>query len=65
MKLDGPASKVVKLAGKTVKPGENVFKITGPDSSGGALARVVVSYTRGKDADIPARDHGVKVERTL
>ena len=65
VKLDGPASKVIKLDGKTMKPGENVFKISGADSTGGALARVVVSYSRGKTADIPARDHGVKVERTI
>ena len=29
VKLDGPASKVVKLNGKNVKPGENVFKVSG------------------------------------
>ena len=65
VKLDGPASKVVKFDGKTVKPGENVFTITGAGRDQGALARVVVSYTRGRSADIPARDHGVKVERTI
>ncbi|HVL12759.1 MAG TPA: hypothetical protein VM529_09345, partial [Gemmata sp.] len=64
-KLDSPASKVVKLSGKTLKAGENVFTVTGPDASGGALARVVVSYTRGRAADVPARDHGVKVERVV
>ena len=36
VKLDGPASKVVKLNGKTVKPGENVFKISGANATGGA-----------------------------
>jgi rRNA maturation protein Nop10 len=63
--LDSPVSKVVKLSGKTLKPGENVIKVTGPGEVGGALARVVVSFTRGRAADIPARDHGVKVVRTL
>jgi len=65
VRLDSAASKVVTLTGKNLKAGENVFKVTGPDATGGALARVVVSYTRGRGADIPARDHGVKVERTL
>jgi hypothetical protein len=65
VQLDSPLSKVVKLTGKTVKAGENVFKITGSDTSGNALARVVVTYTRGRDTDIPARDTGVKVERTV
>ncbi len=65
VKLDSAASKSVKLTGKTLKAGENVFTVTGPETTGGALARVVVSFTRGKDAEIPARDHGVKVERVI
>jgi uncharacterized protein YfaS (alpha-2-macroglobulin family) len=65
VKLDGPASKVVKLDGKAVTSGENVFRITGVDTTGGALARVVVSYSRGQAANIPAREFGVKVERTI
>ncbi len=65
VRLDSPTSKVIKLTGKTLKPGENTFTVTGPEKSGGALVRVVVSYTRGRGADIPARDHGVKVERTI
>ena len=65
VKLDGPASKVVKFDGSTVKPGANTFAITGTETTGGALARVVVSYSRGRSADIPARDHGVAVERAI
>jgi uncharacterized protein YfaS (alpha-2-macroglobulin family) len=65
VKLDGPASKVVKFDGLTIKPGANIVTITGPQTTGGALARVVVSYSRGRAADIPARDHGVKVERVV
>jgi hypothetical protein len=65
VRLDSPASKVAKLTGKTLKAGENVFTVKGPDASGGALARVVVSYTRGRGADVPARDHGVKVDRNI
>jgi alpha-2-macroglobulin len=65
VRLDSPTSKIVKLTGKTLKPGENVFKVTGADGTGGALARVVVSFTRGRDAEIPARDHGVRVDRTI
>src|SRR5262249_20855202 len=57
-------SKVIKLTGKNLKPGENVFTVKGTDAAG-ALARVVVSFTRGRAADIPARDHGVKVDRTV
>ncbi|MBA4066030.1 MAG: hypothetical protein C0501_20385 [Isosphaera sp.] len=63
--LDGPTSKVITLTGKDLKPGENVFAVTGPDAKAGGLARVVVAFTRGPGADIPARDHGVKVERTV
>jgi uncharacterized protein YfaS (alpha-2-macroglobulin family) len=63
--LDGPASKVITLTGKGLKPGENVFAVTGPDAKAGGLARVVVAFTRGRGADIPARDHGVKVERVV
>lgn len=64
VRLDSPVSKVAKLTGKNLKPGENVFTVTGTEAAGG-LARVVVSFTRGRAADIPARDHGVKVERTI
>jgi hypothetical protein len=65
VKLDGPASKVVKFDGKTVKPGANTITVTGAEAAGGALVRVVVSYSRGRGADIPARDHGVKVGRVV
>jgi uncharacterized protein YfaS (alpha-2-macroglobulin family) len=64
-KLDSPASKTVKFSGKTLKAGENVFKVAGEEGTDGALARVVVSFTRNNGADIEARDHGVKVERTI
>jgi uncharacterized protein YfaS (alpha-2-macroglobulin family) len=65
VKLDGPASKVVKLDGKVVKPGENVVRVTGEEGTSGALARVVVAYSRGEAANIPPRDFGVKVERSI
>lgn len=65
VKLDSPSSKTLKLTAKGLKPGENVFTVSGLETTGGALARVVVSFTRGRGADIPAHDHGVKVERTI
>ncbi|HEV3436042.1 MAG TPA: alpha-2-macroglobulin family protein, partial [Gemmata sp.] len=65
VRLDAPTSKTAKLTGKALKPGENLFTITGPDTSGGAMVRVVVEFTRGRTAEIPARDHGVKVGRTV
>ncbi len=65
VKLDGAASKVLKANGATLKPGANTFKLSGPKVSGGALVRVSVSFTRTDGAHTPARDHGVKVERTV
>jgi hypothetical protein len=65
VKLDGAASKVLKANGATLKPGANTFKLSGPKVSGGALVRVSVSFTRTDGARTPARDHGVKVERTV
>ena len=65
VKLDSPASKTVKFAGKDLKAGENAFRVTGADVSGGALVRVSVSFTRTDGALTPARDHGVKVSRTV
>lgn len=65
IRLDAPVSKTAKLTGKTLKPGENLLTVKGQDASGGALVRVVVEYTRGRSAEIPARDHGVKVVRTV
>lgn len=65
VKLDGPASKVLKATGAALKPGANAFKVSGPKVSGGALVRVSVSFTRTDGAHTPARDHGVKVERTV
>ncbi len=64
-KLDSPASKVVKFAGKDLKPGENAFTVEGADTAGGALVRVSVSFTRNDGKLTPARDHGVKVTRTI
>jgi len=65
VKLEGAASKVLKANGATLKPGANTFKLSGPKVSGGALVRVSVSFTRTDGAHTPARDHGVKVERTV
>ena len=65
VKLDSPASKTVKFAGKDLKAGENAFRVTGADVSGGALVRVSVSFTRTDGALTPARDHGVRVARTV
>ena len=65
VKLDSPASKTVKFAGKELKAGENAFRVTGMDAAGGALVRVSVSFTRTDAALTPARDHGVKVARIV
>jgi len=63
--LDTPISKVITLNGKNLKPGENILTMTGPETSCGALARAVVSFTRGRGAEISAQDYGVNVQRTL
>jgi hypothetical protein len=66
VKLDSPASKTVKFAGKDLKPGDNALSATGDiAAAGGALVRVSVSFTRNNGALTPARDHGVKVARTV
>ena len=65
VKLDSPASKTVKFAGKELKAGENAFDVKGVEAAGGALVRVSVSFTRTNGALTPARDHGVKVTRTI
>lgn len=65
VKLDGPASKVLKASGAKLKPGANTIKVSGSKVAGGALVRVSVSFTRTDGAHTPARDHGVKVERTV
>ena len=65
MTLDSPASKTVKFAGKELKAGDNVFRVKGMDAAGGALVRVSVAFTRADGALTPARDHGVKVARTV
>lgn len=65
VKLDSAASKTVKFAGKGLKAGANAFTIDGADTTGGALARVSVSFTRTGGKLTPARDHGVKVTRTI
>src|SRR5205823_1849509 len=64
LKLDGPLSAAVALPAADLKPGENVVTVTSDDAAG-MLARLVVKFHRGGAADIPARDHGVKVTRTL
>lgn len=65
VKLEGAASKVLKASGAQLKPGANAFKVSGPKVAGGALVRVSVSFTRTDGTHTPARDHGVKVERTV
>lgn len=65
VKLDSAASKTLKTAGKDLKVGENVFTVNGVETTGGALARVQVSFTRNDAKLIPARDHGVKITRTI
>jgi uncharacterized protein YfaS (alpha-2-macroglobulin family) len=65
LKLDSPASKTVKFAGKELKPGDNSFNVSGAATTGGALVRVSVSFVRNNGALTPARDHGVKVTRTI
>ncbi len=65
VKLDSAASKVVKFAGKELKPGANTFTAEGVEAAGGALVRVSVAFTRTDGKLTPARDHGVKVVRTI
>lgn len=64
-KLDTPESKVVRYAGKDLKAGENVIRATGEKVSAGALVRVSVSFTRTNGGRVEARDHGIKVARTV
>jgi uncharacterized protein YfaS (alpha-2-macroglobulin family) len=64
VKFDGPLSKTVALPGKELKTGENMIAVRSADASG-SLVRVVVRFTRGGAADIPARDFGVTVVRTV
>lgn len=64
LKLDGPLSKTLTLPGKDLKPGGNVLSIRGGGEAAGALARVVVKFTRG-EAAVPAREHGIRVTRDL
>ncbi|MCI0699701.1 MAG: hypothetical protein L0241_01275 [Planctomycetia bacterium] len=65
VRLDSAASKITKFAGKELKASENTFKVTGAEATGGALVRVTVSFVRTARATTPARDHGVKVIRTI
>ena len=65
VKLDSPTSKTMKVAAKELKSGENSFSVTGADATGGALVRVSVTFTRTHGELTPARDHGVKVARTV
>ncbi|MBN9118074.1 MAG: hypothetical protein J0I06_02720 [Planctomycetes bacterium] len=64
VKLDSPASKTVRFAGKGLKPGDNSVSVKGADAAG-ALVRVSVAFTRNNGALTEARDHGVKVLRTV
>jgi alpha-2-macroglobulin len=64
VKLDGPHSLIGHLSADNLKTGDNVIAIRGGRGTEGALVRAVVTFIRDK-ADIPARDHGVKVERTI
>jgi uncharacterized protein YfaS (alpha-2-macroglobulin family) len=48
-----------------LKEGENVFSVKGADTAGGALIRVQVLFTRTGGKLTSARDHGVKVTRTV
>ncbi|MBM3982790.1 MAG: hypothetical protein FJ304_21470, partial [Planctomycetes bacterium] len=64
-KLDTPESKVVRYAGKDLKAGANVIRATGEKASAGALVRVSVSFTRTNGGRVEARDHGIKVARTV
>ena len=63
--LGGVKSKTVKLSEKGLKAGENTIAVTCPDTAEGALVRVAVRFTRAAGDDMPARDHGVGVKRTL
>ena len=65
VKLDSAASKTLKVAGKELKAGKNVFTVSGAEATGGALLRVQVSFTRNDGKRIAARDHGVKVTRAI
>lgn len=62
--LDSLASKVVAFAGTDLKPGENAIEVRGANAAG-ALVRVQVRFTRTNGTATPARDHGVKVTRTV
>lgn len=65
VRLDSAASKTVKFAGTDLRAGENTFGVAGAEASGGALVRVSVSFARTDGTLTPARDHGVKVARTV
>jgi uncharacterized protein YfaS (alpha-2-macroglobulin family) len=65
VKLDSPASKTVKFTGTELKAGENTIGTKGVDTTAGALVRVSVTFTRTNGALTSARDHGVKVTRTI
>jgi uncharacterized protein YfaS (alpha-2-macroglobulin family) len=64
VKIDGPRSVVSTLKAADLKPGANTIVVRGEKETDGALVRVVVTFTRGTGS-VPARDHGVKVTRTL
>ena len=64
LEMKGPLSKTIALPAAALKPGKNVIDLTGEAQSGSSLARVVVRFSR-TGSDIPARDHGIKVTRTI
>lgn len=64
VKLDGAASRRANLQSADLKAGANTVAIHGDEGTKGALVRLVVSFQREK-GNVPARDHGVRVARTL
>jgi len=64
LEMKGPLSKTLTLPAAALKAGENIIDLNGEAQSGGSLARVVVRFTRTGN-QITARDHGIKVTRTI
>ncbi|QEG32219.1 Alpha-2-macroglobulin family protein [Gemmata obscuriglobus] len=62
--LDSTASKVMTFGGAALKPGDNTIEVRGAEAAG-ALVRVQVRFTRASGEATPARDHGVKMTRTV
>lgn len=63
--LGGVRSKTVKLYEKALKVGANTITVKCPETAEGALVRVSVRFTRAAGDEMPARDHGINVKRTL